>query len=157
MIRALPLAAALLLQAPPAAAQSPAAVTAGDGGPVIAWYVGEGAEVRKTIDDYGDPLLDITHFGQSFQIYFYGCTAGRDCDSIQFFSGYRTDGGVMQATINDWNAQRRYLRAYLSEAGNARIEYDVHLGEGGIARGDFADVTATWLRGMADFEAHIGW
>jgi hypothetical protein len=150
MLRATPLALAALLAAP-----AHADIIAGDGGPIIAWYVGEGADVRKSIDDYGDPLLDITHFGRAFQIYFYGCDDGRNCGSIQFFSGYQTTGGVRQADINDWNAGRRYLRAYLSDEGSARIEYDIHLGNGGLSQDDFAEVTAIWLRGMDDFEEHI--
>lgn len=154
-----PLALAAFALAPlglaaPAQAQS---VTADDGGPVIAWYLTEGATVEKTIDDYGDPLLSVTHLGRAFSIYFYGCTAGRDCDAIQFYSGYRTDGAVRQTEINDWNTNRRYLRAYLSETGSARVEYDVFLGADGISAGDFAEITGIWLRGMDDFETHIDW
>jgi len=26
--------------------------------------------LKKTIDNYGDPLLSITHFGREFEVYF---------------------------------------------------------------------------------------
>ena len=145
---------AFLLTATPVVGQS---IVAGDGGPVISWYVNEGGEVSKSIDDYGDPLLSVSHYGRDFEIYFYGCKDGDNCTAIQFYSGYRTEGGVRQGTINEWNAGRRYLRSYLSDSGSSRIEYDVYLGENGMSQDDFAEVTAIWLRGMRDFEEHIDW
>ena len=132
-------------------------VTAGDGSSLMRWYLEENAQVEPLIDDWGDPLLDVEQYGQSFQVFYYGCTDGRDCDAIQFYSGYRTNGAVRQSTINEWNAGKRFLRAYLSDEGNARIEYDVMLGAEGLSGDDFVKVNGIWLNGMREFEAHIGW
>lgn len=121
------------------------------------FFENEGADVETTVDNVGDPKLEITYYGNEFSIYYYGCDDNTNCDAIQFFSGYKTDGSVRLSKINTWNAENRYARAYVSESGSARIEMDVYLGDDGVSADDFASMVSLWSRSMNEFEDLIDW
>ncbi|NKB26224.1 MAG: YbjN domain-containing protein [Rhodobacteraceae bacterium] len=139
----------------PAMAQSN--VVASDPGSVIAFFESEGFPVTLDSDGQGDPLIEVKYFGNSFSIYFYGCDNNTDCLSIQFFSGYRTEGSVPVEKINEWNTEFRYIRAYLTEEQSSRIEFDVYLGANGLSHEDFDGVVDNWTRGLQRFEEFIDW
>jgi Putative bacterial sensory transduction regulator len=82
----------------------------------------EGApQVRTKVDDY------------TWVIFFFGCDSSGDlerrrCKSLQFYSSYLTDKPVSLETINQWNTDQRYARAYYRKQSDgkhsARIEVD---------------------------------
>ncbi|MEK0164448.1 YbjN domain-containing protein [Phaeobacter sp. A36a-5a] len=117
----------------------------------------EGVDFEVTTDDVGDPKLKVDYYGNDFSIYFYGCENNRNCDAIQFFSGYQTDGGVRVAKINEWNTENRFGRAYISDEGSARVELDVYLGKSGMNPDDFAELLSYWSRIIQEFEEFIDW
>lgn len=143
-------------------ATAPAAVFANDivaQGPdsIARFFRDEGASVEVTEDNVGDPKLRVEYYGTDFVIYYYGCDNGRNCDSIQFFSGYKTEGSVRIARVNEWNADNRFARAYISDSGSARIEHDVYLGRNGMTADDFASMVSRWTGQVQDFEEFIDW
>jgi len=132
-------------------------IVATDATSIANFFLGEGTEPSIETDNTGDPKIKIDHYGTDFVIYFYGCSDGQNCKSIQFYSGYRTDGGVRLSKINEWNADNRYAFAYISESGNARIEQDLYLGNTGVSSDDFAKIVGVWVRSVKEFEEHIDW
>ncbi len=84
-------------------------------------------------DGGGDPLVTTTVDGFRWSIVFYDCGTGaleqRNCDSIQFYTGYSVPNGFPVATTNKWDTEKRYARAYTyvqrDKTTNARIEIDV--------------------------------
>ncbi|MDH5797576.1 MAG: YbjN domain-containing protein [Paracoccaceae bacterium] len=117
----------------------------------------EGIPAKLTVDNVGDPLIEVRYFGTEFSIYFYGCTQNTDCTSIQYFSGYASDGAVSLEAINSWNENQRFARGYVTEEGAARIEYDIFLGETGLTTADFDTALSVWTRNLSEFEDFIGW
>ncbi len=117
----------------------------------------EGIDASLGKDDYGDPNIRITYYDTNFSIYFYGCKDGAKCKSIQFYSGYRTEGEWTSDDANAWNQDRRFSKAYVSDNGNARLEYDVYTGVAGLQVREFADIFTNWTHSLSDFEAAIGW
>ena len=89
------------------AAASAENIVASDPGVLVAYFFDQGIPAKLTKDDYGDPLIDARYFGTNFKIYYYGCTGGENCRSIQLFSGYRTDGRISLEQINSWNTSER--------------------------------------------------
>jgi Putative bacterial sensory transduction regulator len=93
--------------------------------------MGYTANVNK--DESGDPRVKTAVDGFSWDIFFYDCGPGaleeRGCDSFQFFSGYKVPDGFPLQTINKWNTEKRYAKAYThvlrDRSNNARIEVDV--------------------------------
>lgn len=97
----------------------------------------EGFVGRLDKDDDGEPRITFKVEGYEWSIYFYACGPGpnetRPCVSYQFYSGYTTNAPVPLEIINQWNTDKRYVRAYnfLQKDGktSSRIEIDV-LSEG---------------------------
>jgi hypothetical protein len=132
-------------------------VYASDGQSLARFLLEECAEVETTTDNVGDPKLRVDYYGSEFSVYYYGCEDNRNCDAVQFFSGYQTDGAVRLSTINEWNMENRFARSYVSAEGSARIEMDIFMGRDGISADDFARQVSMWSRAMKDFEEFIGW
>lgn len=124
---------------------------------LVQFFVEEGADVESTVDNAGDPKLKVEYYGSDFVLYFYDCTDNSDCKSIQFFSGYKTEGSVRKSKVNTWNAENRYSRAYISDSGSARIEHDLYLGNAGIDADDFAALVSKWTSAQSEFEEFIDW
>jgi hypothetical protein len=91
-------------------------------------------------DESGDPRVNTKVDGYDWSIYFYDCGPGaldaRTCVSFQFYSGYTVAKTFPQQTVNKWNTEKRYAKAYTyvqrDGTNNARIEIDV-LMEGTLA------------------------
>ncbi|WP_027235606.1 YbjN domain-containing protein [Leisingera caerulea] len=153
IIKAIAACAALML--PGAAAAQNVVATTGDS--VADFFKDEGATVELTTDSVGDPNVKVEYYGNDFSVYYYGCDNNTNCNAIQFFSGYQTDGSVRLAKINEWNNENRFARGYISEEGSARIEMDLFLGDDGMSPDDFAQAVSLWTRAMQDFETFIDW
>ncbi len=132
-------------------------IVATDALSIANFFLESGTKPKIDVDEYGDPRINVKYQGSEFAIYFYGCNNGQNCRSVQFYSGYRTEGSVSYAQINKWNADKRYVKAYLSDSGNARIEQDIYLGDYGMNAGDFREMVDNWVRSMARFEVAINW
>lgn len=148
--------AAAALAALPASAHA-YEIVASSSDSIARFFRDEGASVEVTEDNVGDPKLRVEYYGTDFVVYFYGCEDNRNCDSVQFFSGYQTEGAVRIARANEWNAENRFSRAYISDSGSARIEHDVFLGRNGMTADDFASLVSRWTGQVNDFEAFIDW
>ena len=129
-------------------------VRAQDPQSVVSALQGAGYKATLTKDDTGDPLIRSSSSGSNFAIFFFGCTKNVDCRTLQFFAGY-SDKKPSLSMINDWNAKKRFGRAYISDSGAARIEMDVDVDDGGISKLLFEDNLEFWVLIMGQFEKHI--
>lgn len=152
-LKSMAFAALFAATAMPAAAQIKAADPEG----MLAFLKSEGIVATLGKDDYGDPNIKIKYYGTNFSIYFYGCSNGADCSSIQFYVGYRTDGSWTQEQANVWNRDWRYTKAYVSKNGSARMEFDVYTGNNGISDANFSEIFSLWTRNISKFEEAIDW
>lgn len=96
--------------------------------------MGYQAEVSVASD--GDPRVSTTVDNYKWAVFFYGCAKEgdleqRSCLSLQFFSGYNVSQPVSSLTMNKFNAENRYIRAYTAQTDSgqaARISMDVMFG-----------------------------
>lgn len=105
------------------------------------------------VDSVGDPQVTGRIDGNAYTIFFYGCTDGRDCTSLQFSSGWISDR-VDMAMINMWNRENRFSRAYLDDDDDPIIEMDVNM-EFGVSRRNFDDTFGVWSAVLSSFARHI--
>lgn len=92
-----------------------------------------GFDARIDQDNNGDPRVNTKVDGYEWSIYFYDCASGaleeRGCASYQFYSGYVVPASFPVATINKWNTEKRYAKAYTQtdrdHSNHARLEVDV--------------------------------
>jgi len=127
--------AAAALVATHSAAMAQAAADAGNGitaALAVKELVSMGYAAKIDQDESSDPRISTTVDGFQWSVYFYDCANGsleqRVCASFQFYSGYTVRTGFPLETINKWNTEKRYARAYTyvqrDKTTNARVEID---------------------------------
>ena len=73
--------------------------------------------------------------------------------NLQFYASFKKKATM--GRINDWNASKRYTRAYLDKEGDPVLEADLDL-EGGVSYGALAEFFKTWVASVKLFTEHIG-
>lgn len=117
-----------------------------------------GVAATLEVDDEGDPVIRTKIAGTNTSIYFYGCEDnGKDCRSISFGAGFETDSPFTLKDANQWNAEKRFSKAYVNDEGAARIEMDVNLMGGGVSAESFADTVDWWDYSITEFKTFINW
>jgi hypothetical protein len=139
-----------------ASAPAAAVITGSSFDAIIAALEENGLSGALSKDSDGDPLIESTDDEAPFSLRFYGCTNGKDCEYVQFASGWHLADGVAVETIEEWNEDRVWGRAYLDSDNDPWIDLAVNL-KGGVSAENFSDTVAWWVAVMADFENHIGY
>lgn len=116
-----------------------------------------GLKVTRDTDDEGDPMLSSRIEGIYFDVFFYGCTEGQDCDSIEFSALFSGGEYVPLSVVNDWNGSNRFARAYIDEDGDPNLEFDVNLDFEGVGGRNFDNTIDVWRAVLSDFRQHINW
>ena len=83
---------------------------------------------RLDIDSDGDPMISGRSDGKQYTLFFYGCTEGRNCRSVQFWAYW--DEQAPLETVNEWNKGARYGRLYNDKDDDLVLEFDVNLSHG---------------------------
>lgn len=102
-----------------------------------------------TKDSVGDPLIEAKMDGLVYNIYFYGCTEGENCGSIQFETGWSEDSRkITLDEINDWNNRKLFAHSLLNKSGNVRLRMDVLLRHGSTEKNldGYFDVWSTLMK-----------
>ncbi len=149
------LALALSLTAMPALARDlpPNGVTRQD---IVNWLQSHGytASIQHDTtanDDYVESAMNGVNYG----IYFYACDTYGNCKSIQYSAGWDPIAGVDAVKLNQWNADKRYFRAYLNPQNDIYAEYDIDVMPGGTW--ELIDATLSrWSSQLASFKDFIG-
>jgi hypothetical protein len=140
----------------PAAGSAPNLITAASFDAIIEALEDKGFTVKLTADSDGDPLIESTADDAPFTVRFYGCTRNKDCEYIQFVSGWDLSDGVSLQVIEKWNEDRVWGRAFIDSDNDPWIDLAVNL-KGGVTPENFNDTVSWWWAVMRDFEEHIGW
>jgi hypothetical protein len=74
-------------------------------------------------------------------------------NSIQLYAGFKSSGKVTLETINTWNREKRFSRAYLDGEKDAVIESDLDL-EGGVRNEAIDEFIRTFRTSLRDFVKH---
>ena len=135
-----------------AAAQAPAQTGFDPGDPREVLEIAKGYG-SASLETYGEGKLkvDARMEGRRYGIYFYGCTSGRQCSSLQFSWGIDKKG-VPLAKINEWNRDKRFVKAYLDSEGDLMLEMDVNVAYG-LTRKNLDDTFDWWRLGLKEFYA----
>lgn len=126
---------------------------------VRVWLTGLGAD-SATVERAGDQVfLRVQDGDLAWGILFYGCQADV-CSDLQFSSVFTAGPEVTLDTINAWNRDKRYLKAFYMPAANgeeaaAIVQFDVivHAGEG---IDQLREPTVVWVEMIRDFANHVG-
>jgi hypothetical protein len=131
-------------------------ITANSFDAILAALESNGFTVDLTKDSDGDPLIESLDDDEPFSVHFYGCTKGKDCEYIQFVSGWDLAKGTTMQVIAKWNEDRVWGRAFLDSDNDPWLDLAVNL-KGGVTAENFDDTVSWWWSVLRDFEDHIGW
>ena len=104
-------------------------------------------------DSQGDPKISGRVEGTRYGIYFYGCSEGKNCNQIQFATGWG-EIKVPMDEINEWNRKRRYGKAYLDKDGDPMVEMMVNINYG-VTTKNLEDTFDWWTKVMKDFGENV--
>lgn len=124
---------------------------------VAAWLQSGGYQAQLKKTDAGEPYIASGAEGVNFDVYLDDCKA-KKCTSIEFTAGFTLDGGLKggPAKINEWNRDKRWVRAYIDKDNDPWAEMDISVTPGrtwDAVDDDFA----TWRVMLDHFKTFIGW
>lgn len=99
-----------------------------------------------------NPVITSGAGGSTFGLYFYDCTKGKDCQSVQFYAGFQKHKLDMEK-VNLWNREKRFVRGYIDKDGDAVLEMDVNVEPGGLSRQLFVDYLDIWSSLIGQYRA----
>ncbi len=146
------LALALATAAPAAAAPIPnGGVTVED---MVRFLQSKGYKAEIKTGSTGRYIASATA-GVNFDVYFYDCVSSR-CASVQFEAGFNLTNGITTAKINEWNRDKRYLKAYVDSGADPHVSMDANTSPARTYEG-LADDFGVWTGTLPLFAQFIGW
>lgn len=118
-------------------------ICASDPQTVVAAMARAGLAPKLSKDSEGDPLIESDQSTYHFEVYFYGCKANKNCDSLRFEALFEKAPENTPEFVNKWNSKKRFLQAYVRTDGQLGVAYDVAT-IGGLNATNFADVLDWW-------------
>jgi hypothetical protein len=159
MIRSLAavVAAAALSTALPAAAQT----SPGPGlaiSDVGAWITSKGGVVEPAQRQGDEVWLTVRDGDLTWLVFFYGCQ-NDVCADLQYSASFSNEA-ITPEMINDWNRDRRFLKAFhapgaAGQPATAVVQYDLLLQPGGVDQ--LNDPTGMWVALLQEFARHVGY
>ncbi len=125
------------------------------------------AEVRR--DDFRDPqitarLQDHDGHGQGlpYEVSFYGCDLGRDCQSILLtlrlwqdaWASPPGEGGKLAQKLAGWNRAKLIGRAWRDDTGRLVLDHAVVMGPG-LDEMTLKQTLSAWASAMQEFAEHV--
>ena len=102
----------------------------------------------------GDPKISGRIDGIPYQLYFMNCTDNANCEDVNFYSGFLDNKPDLE-TINAWNRDKRFGKAYLDSDLDAVIEWDVNL-EYGLTSENMDAAFSLWWLILDQYTTYIG-
>jgi hypothetical protein len=77
----------------------------------------------------GNPMIRGELDGLTYAVFFSNCTDNKNCEDLNFYAGFANTRPGLD-TINSWNREKRFGRAYLDHEDDACVEMDLDLVQG---------------------------
>ena len=124
----------------------------------IASYLQRAGYRAKIVTDDGAPYIESATNGANFYVNLLNCNDNAPCEDLMFRSSYdkRTENPVKLETINTFNEDHRWARAYLDKQGDPVIEMDVLFTDRLIDEKMFEEALSLWSRSLGSFHEAIG-
>lgn len=111
----------------------------------------------KLVTDDGNPYLESSAEGANFTIFWQNCKEGRSCEDLMLRSSYVRDKEkpATLKTINDFNREFRFTRAYLDKDSDPVIEMDIIFTDGLMDAKAFEEHIEIWSNSLNRFHKAI--
>lgn len=136
----------------PAAAAQPRPVPGLSAATLTAWLATQGATAEPVKQDGDRRYMRVTADGLPWILFMQSCD-GDVCSDLQFTAGL-ANAQVTPEKINDWNRDRRFMKAVYEPAEpggqpSALAQFDVLVPSGGVA--ELTDPLAIWRSLLPEF------
>jgi putative sensory transduction regulator len=102
----------------------------------------------------GNPLILGRIDGLAYNVIFLNCDdAGENCRDIRFYKTY-TNTNANFESMNQWNYDQRFAKAYLTPEGSAILEWDVDI-EFGVSRETMDAAFRVWQEYAVSFDEFV--
>ncbi|MCP2040905.1 hypothetical protein L1281_001495 [Neisseria sp. HSC-16F19] len=105
-------------------------------------------------DSDGDPRINAQAEETRYTVFFYDCTAGKQCRSVQFSASWKQPQAPSAETLNRWNRDKRFGQAYLDAEQDPTLAWDINLAHG-ISAANWQDTVATWIDTMGQYSTFL--
>jgi hypothetical protein len=158
-VSVLPLLASLQAAAP--AAVQP--LSSHDPQTVVSWLQKEGfrakLEPSTSKEKSVGPFISTADGGTNFYIYFLNCKDKKLCEDVQFSAAwdFETGKGPAATVMHDWNAKKRFTKAYLDKEGDPYLEMDVLFADRRLSPKAYDESFQIFVSALPIFRKEIGW
>jgi hypothetical protein len=114
-----------------------------------------GYRAELTTDDAGNPLIVSEASRSQFWISFLDCGNAAGCLAVEFYVGYSVQRKPPADAVNQFNADFRYIRAYVS-GDVASMAMDVLMQNGGVDVPTFLEYLRLWSVILPEWETAMG-
>lgn len=108
-------------------------------------------------DDSGDPVIISATDGSQFQLVFYGCQKGKNCEWIMFYKGYtleKDDYVKVRQIADEWNLDINFSKAAMGDDA-VHLTFHLLMNNEGLGPKIFDSNFATWLEEYVEFRKKI--
>jgi len=144
------MAMALAASATPASAEQVGA----DHQKIVALLQAKGYKAER-IEGTDADYIRTADSGVPVTIFFMNCAKGKTgCTTIQFYTGFNDIDATLES-MNLWNRDHRWARAYIDKEKDPVLEMDVDMDFGGLSRELFYDNLETFIALVPRFREHL--
>jgi hypothetical protein len=103
------------------------------------------------------PAIDSKFAGINSRIQVLNCDEGttNNCGMLRFHAGFDLTDGLELKSVNDWNLDKYFGRAYLDAENDPHVDVVVSLV--GVDDDNIKDLVEWWEIVISDFKEHINW
>lgn len=106
-------------------------------------------------DNQGDPLIEGKIDGLLYSIVFYGCKNGKNCENIQFETGWGENAKKISLDdINGWNRKKLFVTSFINKDGFVRLRMDIML-QYGVTEKNLDACFDAWVSLMREFHITV--
>ncbi|WP_446325585.1 YbjN domain-containing protein [Blastomonas sp. CACIA14H2] len=104
----------------------------------------------------GNPYIRSAYDDMPFLIALMNCDdAKANCATVQFYFGFNDRKGFSLDKLNEWNAKKRFVRAYRDDDNDPVLVMDVDTDKGGIPQAVFNENLSVWLDQMQQYRRFV--
>ncbi len=115
-----------------------------------------GYHAEMSTDDQGNPKIIGTASRSTYWVLFLDCQSSDGCLGVEFYVSYELDTKPSLETMNQFNNDYRYIRAFTNDDGQPRMMMDVLMRDDGLGKATFLEYLRLWTVIMPSFEDAIG-
>ena len=143
--------------APASAPAAPGKVSIADPNSLVAALQKAGYKAKLTFEE-GKPEIESSAAGATFYLYFQNCESKDGCEDIMVQSAYdMAQNAVSLETINKFNKDNRWARAYLDDESDPILEYDLVFAGKQLDESTFIESVKAWDDVLGRFHKAIDW